>query len=475
MTTAKAKKPTKLMGATHPRLHTPFLKGKTLGKDVADLAERIGMPLMPWQKLVLNDMLQVRKGKFVRKTNLLLVSRQSGKSHLARMRVLAGLFLFGEKNILMMSSNRSMAMLSFREIVSIIESHDFLKEEVKAIRWTNGMEAVELKNGGRLEIAADTRDSARGRSVDFLFVDELREISVEGFKAATPTTRARPNAQILLVSNAGDAFSEVLNETRERALSYPPETFGFYEYSAEPMAKITDRNAWAMANPALGYTIDEETLAEAVATSSVETIRTEMLTQWIDSLVSPWPYDWFDSTKDPATKLEAGGGITMFGFDVSPIRRNASLVAAQIQGDRIAVGILQMWHSPTAINELTIAADIKAWVDKYRPQKVFYDRYSTATIAERLQNAGVMVEDVSGQVFYQACGDLLEAINNQRIVHSGQEDLRLQMSNVAAKTNDAGWRIVRRQSAGDISAPIGLAMVVSNLMKPVSTPKIIAI
>jgi hypothetical protein len=40
------------------------------------------------------------------------------------------------------------------------------------------------------------------------------------------------------------------------------------------------------------------------------------------------------------------------------------------------------------------------------------------------------------------------------------------MNNCAAKVNDAAWRIVKRKSAGDISAPISLAMVVSMLMKP---------
>lgn len=475
MTTAKTKKPTKLMGANSPRLHTPFTKGKTLGTDVAKLANDISEPLLPWQKLVLDDMLRVRNNKFIKRTTLLIAPRQNGKSHIGKMRALAGLFLFNEKSILLMSSNRSMALTSFRGIVEIIENHDFLKDQVKAIRWTNGMEAIEMKNGGRLEIAADNRSSARGRTVDFLWLDELREFSEEGYKAALPTTRARENAQILLTSNAGDAFSTVLNSVRERANSYPPESFGYYEWSAPEMAKISDRTAWAIANPTLGTLITEQALEEALSTSSVEEFKTESLSMWIDSLVSPWPNDWFETTKDPSVKLTVGGGITMFGFDVSPTRRNASLVAGQIQGDRIAVGILQMWHSPTAINELTIAADIKAWVDKYRPQKVFYDRYSTATIAERLKNSGVFVEDLSGQVFYQACGDLLESINNQRIVHVGTEDLRLQMANVAAKTNDAGWRIVRRQSAGDISAPIGLAMVVSNLMKPISRPKIIAV
>ncbi len=47
-----------------------------------------------------------------------------------------------------------------------------------------------------------------------------------------------------------------------------------------------------------------------------------------------------------------------------------------------------------------------------------------------------------------------------------------QMNNCAAKVNDSAWRIIKRKSAGDISAPIGLAMVVSKLMLPVPKPQI---
>jgi hypothetical protein len=77
-----------------------------------------------------------------------------------------------------------------------------------------------------------------------------------------------------------------------------------------------------------------------------------------------------------------------------------------------------------------------------------------------------MVEDVSGQKFYQACGDFLDSIVNLKVVHAGQETLNQQMNNCAAKTNDSSWRIVRRKSAGDVSAPIALAMVVHQLIKP---------
>jgi len=47
------------------------------------------------------------------------------------------------------------------------------------------------------------------------------------------------------------------------------------------------------------------------------------------------------------------------------------------------------------------------------------------------------------------------------------------MNNCAAKETDAGWRIVRRKSAGDVSAAISLAMVVHQLLKPQSKPQII--
>ena len=55
----------------------------------------------------------------------------------------------------------------------------------------------------------------------------------------------------------------------------------------------------------------------------------------------------------------------------------------------------------------------------------------------------------------------------------GQE-LIDQMNACAAKTNDASWRIVRRKSAGDVSGPIALAMVVHKMNEPVSIPQIMA-
>ena len=258
-------------GATKPRLQNAPLKGKSRIDEVKKFLTDCKLELLPWQEYVLTDLLKVDKGgKWRRKTSLLLVARQNGKTHLARIRILAGLFVFGEMNIVAMSSNRGMALDTFRKVVDVIEDNPHLMAQVKQIRVANGQESVELLSGARYEIVAATRDGSRGKTADLLYIDELREIDEDSWTAARPITRARPNSQIFMTSNAGDAFSTVLNDLRSRALSYPPPTLGFWEYSADDFAKITDRDAWYQANPALGYLIDEVTIEEAIATSSVE-------------------------------------------------------------------------------------------------------------------------------------------------------------------------------------------------------------
>jgi len=478
--TDKPKRKLPLRGATEPRVHSPILKGKSRAGEVLEMIERLKMdPLMPYQKHVLNQMLMVdKKNQYRIKTALLLISRQNGKSFLGRVRVIWGMFYGGEKKIIIMSANRATSLMLFREIAWTIESTPELKAMTKAIRYANGGERIELLNGATLDVISDNSSSPRGRTADFLWIDEIREISEDGYKAAVPVTRARANAQTFLTSNAGDHFSIVLNNLVERAKDYPPETYGYYEYSAPQYCKIdiaSDsfwRTAVAPSNPALGFTITKESIEEAIATNPIEQTRTETLCQWIDSLQSPWPHGILEETSDNTLEMSPGA-YTVFGFDTSPSKRHGSLVAGQLLPDgRIGIGILETYSSQMAIDELKMAASIKSWCDLYKPRLVCFDKYATQTISDRLKQSGVMVEDVSGQQFYKACGDLLEGLVNKRVVHNGMPELIQQFNNCAAKVNDSAWRIIKRKSAGDISAIIGVAMVVSKLMLPEPKPQI---
>jgi len=467
-------KPKTPRGSTTPRVHTPLLKGKTRGDEVIAFAEQLGQPLMPWQKLIVRDMFAVGKDdKFIRRTGLLLVARQSGKSYLGRIMCLAHLFLFKSPRVLIASSNRAMALVSFREMCYIIEAHDFLNLQVKAIRYANGTESIELLpefGGGRLDVVAATRDGSRGRTSHFTWGDELREWSEEAFTAITPTTRAT-DGQTFWTSNAGDAFSLPLNNLVDRSKENPPKTFGYYEYSATNMLKI-DTNSkafWegvAQANPALGIMVSREAIEESLSTSTHDAIMTELLCLWVSSLQSPFPPGSLEECGDNDLVMSPGA-YTVFGFDVSPSKRMATLCAGQILPDgRIGVGILHKWSNDIAVNDLEIAAGIKGYADIWRPRQIMFDKYATQSIADRLSNAGQVLEDCSSQYFYQACGDLLDAIVAKRMVHNGQRDLLEQFESVAAKVSDSAWRIVKRRSAGDISAPISIAMIIWKLTKP---------
>jgi len=455
-----------LRGALEPRLHSPWLEGKTRGEEVIAFAKQIGRELMPWQELVVRDFFSLNDaGKFRKRSGLLLVSRQNGKSELAGIMCLAHLFLFGSRNVLIMANLRDMSLVSFREMAYLIESNAFLKEQVKMIRFANGSEAIELKNGNRLDVVAATASGARGRTANFLWVDELLAITPEAFTAASPTTTAT-GGQSFYTSNAGSAFSTVLNSLRDKCLTNPPESLGYYEYSAPQYSKIDDRKGWALANPALGFMIDEATLEDALSTSSTDAMRTERLCQWVDSFDSPWPHGAFEECSDPSLEMSPGP-MTIFGFDVAPNRRSASLVAGQLLPDgRIGLGLIKSWYSDVAVDDQKIAVEIKKWADDYYPRMICFDKYTTASIADRLKMSGCNVVDTSGSTFYTACSDFLDALVHRKIVHQGQDVLIAQMNNCAAKLTDSQWRIVRRKSAGDVSAPISLAMVIHHLLKP---------
>lgn len=469
-----------LKGFVLPRIQTPELDLPSRGGDVAGLAAQIGVPLLPWQDHVITQAARVRpNGKWAHKTNGILVARQNGKTHLLRMRILAGLFLWDEKLILATAQNRDIALETFRLVADTIEDNGFLADQVKYIRKANGQEEITTKSGNRYKIVAPN-SGARGMSADLVIIDEAREmVNTEAYAALVYTTMARPKSQIWLTSNAGDAFSSVLNRTREqayKAIAAPDSdhTIGWWEYSAPEGAKVTDPYAWQCANPALGHTIDVEGI-KARLKDPEAMFRTEVLCQWVETLQNPFPEGAWASCLDKEIKLP-DDRAQYLAIDVSPDRRHASLVGATRVDDEIVVGLLQTWESDSSVDDLKIASAVSTWARKFHSQCVGYDKYTASGIAARLSAAGIPTQDLSGSIFYQACDELLSAMSSGRLRHSGQEVLTAHIYACARKSGaDGGWRIVRRDSSGYVTAAVALAMVTHFAVKPSQVAGIFAV
>lgn len=465
-----------LIGFTEPRISTPLLGGSSRVGEVIDLARRIESPLLPWQVWLLTDALSVdEKNRFRKNLVSTIVARQNGKTFLAVIRILAGLFCFEENHIIAMSQNRELSLNTFQKVRAIIERNPWMMSQVKKIREANGQERIELTRGAVYRIVAATDKGPRGwDAVDLFYADETRELTPAAWDAAAYTLQTRPYAQFWTTSNAGDASSQVLNSLRDNALSFPDPSTGWYEWSASPDLKITDRKAWQQANPSLGRLIHEKTLAAHVATDHPDTVRTEMLCQWVSNLENPFPSGAWEECLQPDLALTPGAP-TFLAVDISTSRRFACLVGAQIMDDgRIGVGLIETWESEHSIDDLKVAGSIAEWAKRYKVQAIAYDRFAANTVAARLNNGGIRTVDLVPE-FSQACDDLLFSMTHKRIAHSGQPILDTHVNGCAAKpTRDGGWRIVRRGSTGDISAAVALAMVVHQANQPQSSPIIVS-
>ena len=463
-----------MIGSPEPRIRALPVAGDSERADQAlAFAESIGVELMPWQKTSLRELLQTTNGKWTRRTLGIVCSRQVGKTELAKIRILAGIYLFGEKSILIMSVNAKQAEMTLYQIDEIITSNPSLMHLYERYYLTNGKQEIRFKNGARIIVVAATATGSRGLTADFVFLDELRTITPEAIEAVSFTMNARPGAQMLTVSNAGDKSSKVLNDLRDKAIANVSPSLGWLEWSAHPARAIDDVRGWIESVPALGHTMTEDILRHSLATSDPMTFRVEVLCQFVDNLSSPFEPGSFENCLDKDSDVTPGLP-TYFAFDKSYTHKYGVLVAGQKVDDlRVKVKVLQVFESTTALDDRQLASDINAHIIKFRPSVLMYDKWVSENVIAYLKSAGVELMDVSGRAQNDASNRLAQLMSHKQLVHNGDPVLREAIAACATKITPYGWKLVRRKSQGEICAAISAAMCAWYASKPQPTAQII--
>lgn len=414
------------------------------------------MPLLEWQKYFLNEALKVDdQNNFVYRQACLVCARQNGKSHLVRMRILAGLYLFDEKLQVATAQNRDQSLEQFRQVVSVIENYDWLRKKVKHITRANGREEIQLleKYGGhRYKIIAPNSSGARGLTADVIYIDEVRQHKTfDAFSALQFTTQTRKNSQSFYLSNAGDHSSVVLNALRQRGLdkieNKTDEPFLFMEWSAKPNRKLNDIEGWKEANPALGRTITLDSI-KAGLTSPPEIFQTEVLSQWVETMNSAFPQGLFNSLIQPNLELKPDRP-TWLGLEISPERDMWALTGSQVLEDgTIAVGLMEYITSEHPIDDLTIANRVADWAKHYRAEEVLANRFTCDSVVGKLKQAGINANVIMGANYFKACDETLSVMSGNRLSHSNQLQLTESVNRCTKKLNETGsWYIVRSKKA----------------------------
>ncbi len=253
---------------------------QTLGPVLADVAAEMGLTLHPWQRHVADVSLELverrRPGsrrRLAASTVGVMASRQTGKTVLAAGRValqallpdldaaaqLVGIDRIRPQHIAYLAQDRASALDRWHEHCALLMASP-LAEHVARIVLQRGDECVRFHNGSTYKVVTPSRTGARGLSLDLAIVDEAFVHGADLMAAVRPTMAQRDGAigcvgaQLVIVSNAGDERSTLLNEARElgrRAALEGDTGRVWFEWSAPDDADPYDEDAWRAVIPTL--------------------------------------------------------------------------------------------------------------------------------------------------------------------------------------------------------------------------------
>jgi hypothetical protein len=450
-------------GSQTPRIASKSLDLPSKGPEMIQFCKDIGFPLLPWQELLAMETLKYKPdGRWGHPLVGIMLPRQQGKSTFMALRILFGIYCLGEKMHLATAHKLTTSSEIFFKVGQMIDDSHILQENFSKKYESKGSQEIRFKNGARYLIRAGN-SAARGiAGPDVIHIDELREFDTEDVWSSMRFTQmSNKNPQAYFYSNAGHANSVLLLKFRERGLAAAAgadDSIGWFEWSAEPGAEVTDKEAWYQSNPSLGHTVHEDNIKDSLSDRE-DIFRTEILCQFV-SMINPVisEAEW-KKCYDPEPKLDREKD-TWMAIDLSPDRKHGALVAGQrLDGDRFLVSLLHTWFNPVSIDDKQMANDIAPWVRKFPVNYVAYSKSTAAAVAARLAPAGIPIYEINSQDYQQSCDEFVSAVSSARLVHNSQEELDRQvLSAVKLQRGDGGW-VMGRKASGIICGGVAASMV----------------
>lgn len=229
------------------------------------MARLLDLPPMPWQSDLYDVTHEVDgRGRLWYRIVVVVVPRQQGKSSATNAVMVRRSVLGRNMTTVYTAQDRSIA--AERLIEQLYERQlrpSPLGPAVEA-RRANGSERLTFSNGSRVILVAPHERSAHGMTLDLAMIDEAwaqKDMSLP--QAFSPAMVTRPDAQLWIVSTVGDGSDSLLAHYQAAgaaALTDPDSRLCYVEYSAAPEADPDDPAVWLGCMPAIGHTIDLDTI-----------------------------------------------------------------------------------------------------------------------------------------------------------------------------------------------------------------------
>lgn len=450
------------------------------GREAVELAALAGLVLDDWQAMVLDHALGERpNGRWAAFEVGLVLPRQNGKDSILEARELAGLFLLGERLIIHSAHQFDTSLEHFRRLLALIEETPDLERRVRRVSRSHGEEGIELRGGQRIRFRTRTKGGGRGFSGDLLLLNEAMILPESAHAALLPTLSARPNPQVWYVGSPVDQLVHedgvVLARVRERGMAGDDPALAYFEWSvpvAEPsevtVAVASDPAVWAQANPGLGIRISVEHVGHELRSMDPRTFAVERLG------VGDWPVT--DGSGSGAIRADDWLGLVdvdseaddpvVFAFDVTPDRSWSTICVAGTRPDGLLHGEVVDRRRGTG----WVVGRLVELGERHKPKGFVCDGSGPAgSLLPELEAAGVVVHAVSPREHAQACGKLVDVVDQRRLRHLGTGELTAAVKGASTRPLGDAWAWSRKSSAVDISPLVGMTLAVWKASEPTAS------
>lgn len=332
-----------------------------------------------------------------------------------------------------------------------------LNTAVRQYRRGAGDDGVIFNNGSRIDVMASGESSGHGKVVDLAVVDEaFSDVDDRREQAMIPAMMTRRDAQLWVTSTAGHEGSAYLKRKVDTGRAAVVDGFNtgiaYFEWSADPNAPIDDPATWHSCMPALGITITEEVVRNALATMPEGEFRRAFLNQWTvgEERIIP-AVVWNACCADD---VKPDGGL-VFGVDASPERTWASIVACD--GEKRCELIE---HRPLVADHegMTVIDRVATLVARWSAQVAIDARGPAASLIPELEERGVTVEQYGAGEMAGATGRLYDALADRLLTIRRNPDLDLAVAGARKRVSGDQWYWARSSAHVDVSPLVALTL-----------------
>lgn len=441
-----------------PRIGTVRnLDRPTRGLMVGRFAERLGLPLMPWQQHVADVAGEVdpKTGLPAYREVVLLVPRQSGKTTLLLAQIVHRAFAFQAPQLTRYAAQTGDdAIAKFEEHIEILEKTAFRRLFTKSD--VNGSKYLRWNNGSRYTPTATTKRSGHGKTLDQGIIDEaFAQIDFRTEQAMRPAMITRRDAQLFIVSTAGDPTSVLLNkkiaDNRARLEAEPdaPSRVAYLEWSAPEDADPADETQWWGCMPALGRTVHIDEIRAELESMETRDFRRAYLNQTDVGEVegSALPLEVWATLADPGSHVVSAYA---FGLDVANDRSWSSVgVSGENPSGGRHVGLIR--HDRGTHWPVEYIARKAAEVGSTQVAVAAHSQAALMTPA--LEKAGLTVIPFNRADVAAACAGFLDDINDRTLSYTpGQADLEIAIAGTVWTAGDT--RTFSRGASRTVISPL---------------------